>query len=84
MLACELPVISSNHVVVTRDLVKDGINGYSFDPHNIGELTQRLKELILDDKERIKMGKKSSEIIRDKTPQKYAESILKVIKSARQ
>ena len=82
-MACGLPILSSIYAGVTRDLVRDGINGYSFDPNNIVELTERLKELLLDDEKRIKMGKKSLEIIKDKTPQKYAESILKAIKLAK-
>jgi len=78
-MACGLPVISSKLAGVTQDLVKDGINGYSFDPNNIDELTRELKELLLKDRKRIEMGRKSLEIIKDKTPEKYAESILKAI-----
>ena len=78
-MACGLPVISSKLAGVTRDLVKDGKNGFSFNPNDIDELTQKLRELILNDKERVEMGKKSLEIIKDKTPQEYAKSILKAI-----
>ena len=78
-MACGIPVISSKYAGVTRDLVQDGVNGYSFHPANIDELTQRLRELMLDDEKRIQMGKKSLEIIRNKTPQRYAESILKAV-----
>lgn len=78
-MACGLPVISSTHAGVTRDLVKDGINGYSFNPHNVDELIEKLKFILGNDELRERMGVKSVEIIKDKTPQNYANKILETV-----
>ncbi|GAI76670.1 unnamed protein product, partial [marine sediment metagenome] len=83
-MACGLPIISSKLAGVTRDLVKDGINGYSFDPDNIEELTEKLKTILGNNELRNKMRAKSLEIIKDKTPQNYAEKILETVKYALQ
>jgi len=79
-MACGLPVISSNRAGVTRDLVEDSINGYSFNPNNIDELTKKLKFILSNDELREQMGVKSVEIIEDKTPQNYANKILEAVK----
>ena len=79
-MACGLSIISSKLAGVTQDLVKDGINGYSFDPNNIGELTEKLKFILTNDELRKQMKVKSVEIIEDKTPQNYANKILEGVK----
>lgn len=79
-MACGLAVISSTRAGVTRDLVKDGKNGFSFNPNYIDELAEKLKTILGNNELRNKMGAKSREIIKDKTPRNYAESILKAIK----
>ncbi|MBU3956518.1 glycosyltransferase family 4 protein [bacterium] len=78
-MACGLPILSSVFAGATRDIVKDGVNGYSFDPNNIDELTVKLRDLLTDDKKRIEMGQKSIEIIKYKTPAFYAEKIAEAI-----
>lgn len=78
-MACGLPVISSNRAGVTRDLVKDGVNGYSFNPNNVDELVEKLKFILSNDGLREQMGVKSVEIIKDKTPQNYANKILEAV-----
>lgn len=83
-MACGLPIISSKLAGATRDLVKDGINGYSFDPDNIEELTEKLKTILGNNELTNKMRAESLEIIKDKTPQNYAEKILETVKYALQ
>jgi glycosyltransferase involved in cell wall biosynthesis len=78
-MACGLPVISSIFAGATRDLVKEGINGFSFDPYNIDDLANKIINLLNDDKKREQMGKSSIDIIRDITPAKYAQDILSAI-----
>jgi len=78
-MACGLPVISSSYAGATRDLVKDNINGYSFNPHDIDELAAKLRYILTDNKLKENMGKRSVEIIKDKSTQNYANKILKAI-----
>jgi len=76
-MSCGLPILSSIYAGATRDIVRNGVNGYSFDPANIHELADKMKELLLDEDKRVMMGKESLKMISDKTPEKYAEDIMK-------
>lgn len=78
-MACGLPVISSNRAGVTRDLVKDGINGYNFDPDHVDELTEKLKFILSRDRLRERMATSSSKIIRNRTPENYAQKVLEAL-----
>lgn len=79
-MACGLPVISSKLAGVTQDLVKDGINGYGFDPNSIDELAKKLKFILTNEELTKQMGVKSLEIIKDKTPKNYSEKILEAVR----
>lgn len=79
-MACGLPILSSTYAGVTRDLVKDGINGYSFDPNNVSGLVEKIKFILSNDALRRKMEVRSIEIIKDKTPENYAQKILAAVK----
>lgn len=78
-MSCGLPVISSTWAGVTRDLIKDEENGFIFNPNDIGELAKKLKFIMNNSELRKKMGANSLKIIKDKTPQKYAEKILEAV-----
>ena len=78
-MACGLPVISSKLAGVTQDLVKDGINGYSFDPNNVSELTEKLKFILSNDELRERMRSSSVKIAKDKTAEDYADKILEAV-----
>jgi len=79
-MACGLPILSSTYAGVTRDLVKDRVNGYSFDPNNVGGLVEKIKFILSNDALRRKMEVSSIEIIKDKTPENYAQKILAAVK----
>jgi glycosyltransferase involved in cell wall biosynthesis len=81
-MACGLPILCSNRAGVASDLVKNGVNGYTFDPEDVYDLTQKLRQLINDDKKRKEMNKNSIKIIKNYTPQKYADDLLKAISLA--
>ncbi len=81
-MACGLPVLCSNKAGVAKDLVKDGVNGYTFNPDNISDLKDKLITLLNDEEERKKMGQNSRQIIKHYTPEKYAEDLLKAINIA--
>ncbi|MDF1561377.1 MAG: glycosyltransferase family 4 protein [Bacteroidales bacterium] len=61
-----LPVLVSNQIGCASTLVKDGMNGYTFSPDNVNELTELLLKMDgLSVRERLEMGEKSKEIISD-------------------
>lgn len=51
-MASELPVIASDSGGIS-DIVKDGFNGYLVSEKNVLELSEKINELILDEKKRI-------------------------------
>jgi len=56
-----IPVISSNEGAIP-DIIRDGVNGYIVDPHNIDQLASRVLELVRDPALRIRMGKSGREL----------------------
>lgn len=81
-MACELPVLCSSMAGAARDLVREGINGYTFDPHNSDELTDKLILLLNDEGLRKKMGEQSKKIISQFTPERYAKDLYKALEIA--
>lgn len=81
-MSCGLPILCSNRAGAARDLVKDEVNGYTFNPEDIHELKGKLRLLLDDAEKRKEMGRNSFELIKDCTPQKYAEDMLKAISLA--
>ena len=78
-MACGLPVICSNKAGVAKDLVKDDVNGYTFNPENPCDLKDKLMRLLNDPKKSEQMGKQSLQIIKDRTPEKYTDNLLKAV-----
>lgn len=62
-MCASLPVIVSDVVGAVPDLLKEGINGYSFQAGNVEQLAEKLYLILSDNELRISMGKKSREII---------------------
>lgn len=78
-MACKLPVACSIYNGGTSELIKDGVNGYAFDPLNetsILEILSNFHHVNL-----IEMGEKSIQIESDFTPDKAAKRILEACKS---
>lgn len=50
-----MPCLSSIYAASTRELICDGINGYSVDPHNSVELADRMSQMINMDSESLKL-----------------------------
>lgn len=71
-MACGLPILSSKVAGATRDLVKEGENGYGFDPNDVDNLVEKLKVILYDNNLRCKMGKRSAGIIKEVTPKALA------------
>jgi glycosyltransferase involved in cell wall biosynthesis len=64
-MACALPVLVSNACGCHEDLVKEGVNGYIFDPTSPESLKSALR-LLLENRERLDaMGQASRRLISD-------------------
>ena len=71
-LASDLPVIVSNSCGCFPDIVRDGINGYSFDPLNESDLAQKMSLYAQGKANTISMGQSSQDILAEYTPDKIA------------
>lgn len=79
-MASGLPVLVSNQAGCSDTLVKEGINGYTFSPLNIGELAGLLKKIAgIYDWERILMGTKSREIISEWGLDRFCQGVYDAI-----
>jgi 1,2-diacylglycerol 3-alpha-glucosyltransferase len=80
-MASSLPVIVSSRCGSAEDLVEEGKNGFTFDPHS-QELKARLRQIASFSEEELRaMGIRSSEIIAAYSPQNFGfevESILQL------
>jgi glycosyltransferase involved in cell wall biosynthesis len=74
-MACGLPVIVSNKCGSAYDAVKEGINGYTFNPYNIEELTLVFKKFVDSPESIIPFGQKSKEIIKRFSPENVAQEM---------
>ena len=78
-MASGLPVLVSNRCGCYPDIVRDGINGFSFDPFNEDELFGFMEDIIQGKYDLETMGKASFEIIKDYTPEKAAGIYIKAV-----
>lgn len=63
-MACGLPVIASK-IRGNVDIVRDGDNGYLFEPSDVETLTQKIFLLMDDEDLRITMGEKNKVLVQD-------------------
>jgi len=70
-MACAKPVVASNLPGV-RSLIEDGINGYTFEVKNEGDLANRISKIFSDNAWREKMGLAG----REKVEKFYSKDIL--------
>lgn len=78
-LACELPVIVSNRCGCFPDIVRDGINGFSFDPMDEEELSQRMSAFAHGRVDGEMMGQRSRQIVAELTPSSIAATYREAI-----
>lgn len=57
-MACAKPVVAANAMALPH-LVRDGVNGYTFEPGDIASLSARLTELLGDPELQARMGEQS-------------------------
>jgi glycosyltransferase involved in cell wall biosynthesis len=63
-MASGLPVLVSRRCGCAYDLVREGENGFTFDPHSVEEITRLMGQVAsMTDEQRAQMGKRSQAII---------------------
>ncbi|MBN1914262.1 MAG: glycosyltransferase family 4 protein [Candidatus Omnitrophica bacterium] len=82
-MASGLPVIASSACGASRDLIQQGENGFVYRVGDIAELAGYLRDVLGDESRRIKMGKRSLDIISNYSPQKCAQGMIRAFEGAR-
>lgn len=82
-MAAELPVLVSHHCGCVPDLVREGQNGFSFDPLDTENLAQLMLRIVHGDCDLAAMGRRSRRIIKSWSPEHYADSLARVVTLAR-
>lgn len=81
-MASGLPVLVSNRCGCAADLVKDGVNGWTFDPSNEEQIAELMLRITSDEARRSEMGKKSQEIIANWGPDRFASGLKSAVDEA--
>ncbi len=72
-MACGLPVLVSNKCGCAEDLVRNGVNGWQFDPHDLDSLARLMRILHdMDFQKREEMGRHGEKIISEWGPGKFS------------
>lgn len=71
-MACGMPVLVSEKCGSAIDLVKENINGYSFDPFNIEQISEKMNEFVFDPQKVKSFGYASKLTIKQFSPEKVA------------
>jgi 1,2-diacylglycerol 3-alpha-glucosyltransferase len=75
-MASGLPVLVSNRCGCARDLVAEGVNGFSFDPEKINDIADRMFQIAsLSQDVRLRFGSASSERIANWGPERFARGV---------
>ena len=82
-MASSLPVIVSHRCGCAQDLVREGINGFTFDPSNVNELAGLMTRVSsMSEESRAAMGLASQEIIKEWGPTRFAAGAEQAIATA--
>jgi glycosyltransferase involved in cell wall biosynthesis len=82
-MASGLPVLVSSRCGCAPDLVRDGENGYVFEPDNVGQIAEKMRLMTrLEPEPRRAMGKRSREIIAAYSPEAFARGLTAAINRA--
>jgi glycosyltransferase involved in cell wall biosynthesis len=80
--ALKKPVIGSR-IGGIPELVKDGKTGYTFEPGNAEDLSEKIKTLLSDDSLRIKMGYNARRFVElEFNPEKHYQKLIKIYQRA--
>jgi 1,2-diacylglycerol 3-alpha-glucosyltransferase len=74
-MASGLPMLVSNRCGCAQDLVRDGVNGFTFDPGNRDELTQLMLKISAPEFPVANFGLESQRIIAQWGPERFANEL---------
>lgn len=79
-MSAGLPVLLSNRVNAGYTLLKDGVNGYSFDPNQPEQMTEAiLKYIGLSETEKIRMSKSAFSSVKKYNYRNLGDQLLKAV-----
>lgn len=81
-MASGLPVLVSKRCGCAKDLVKEGENGWSFDPDDEEQMADLMLRISSDEKLMKRMGAKSREIIAEWGPERFASGVKAAVEAA--
>jgi glycosyltransferase involved in cell wall biosynthesis len=82
-MASGLPVIVSKRCGCVPDLVRDGVNGFTFDPCDVEELAGLMRRLAaMTDGQRQALGRAGQRIIADWGPERFADGLMQAVRIA--
>lgn len=81
-MASGLPVLVSARCGCAPDLVRDGINGFTFDPLDVDRMSSLMLKMGKSECDLTVMGQASREIISRWGPQTFAEGLIKAASAA--
>jgi glycosyltransferase involved in cell wall biosynthesis len=81
-MAAGLPVLVSDRCGCAPDLVEDGRNGFTFDPHDPSALAGLMARVAHGDVNRADMGAASQKIIEEWGPERFATGLRKAAEAA--
>ncbi len=81
-MASGLPVLVSSRCGCAPELVRDGVNGFTFDPQNVGEMARYMLRVSSPEFPRSAFGKNSGEIVAEWGPERFAQELSKAVEAA--
>jgi glycosyltransferase involved in cell wall biosynthesis len=81
-MASGLPVLVSNRCGCATDLVKDGENGWTFDPSDEEQMADLMLKIASDEDARERMSARSREIITEWGPERFASGVKAAVEAA--
>ena len=84
-MACGLPVLVSNRCGCAKDLVQEGVNGFTFDPFNLEQLADLMLQLSVFQPFRLSaFGDASRDLISHWGPERFAAGLQQAVECALQ
>jgi 1,2-diacylglycerol 3-alpha-glucosyltransferase len=83
-MACGLPVLISHRCGCAQDLVKEGVNGFTFDPLNTDQLAQLMLEISGLNFPLAEFGEASRQVIANWGPERFAQGLQDSVECALQ
>ncbi|SLN74460.1 Alpha-monoglucosyldiacylglycerol synthase [Falsiruegeria litorea R37] len=80
--AAHLPLLISTRAGSSEELVRDGENGFCFDPYDVGQLAARLAQLASGECDLANMGQRSREIVQGHGSEAYGQALTAMGKRA--